>query len=165
MKTESLQITYSIYDFTELIDQDRLLVEAAKISTKNSYAPYSKLSVGAAVLLENNQVVCGSNQENAAYPTGICAERNALFSANSTYPNQPVVALAIAALTNGEFLSEPLSPCGSCRQVMSEIEKRYGKAIKVILYGTKHTIIINNGSTQLLPLSFNSDNLPNIKNK
>lgn len=163
MRTESIQISYNVCELNELEHADRLLIEAAKTAAKGSYSPYSKLSVGAAVLLENNQVVCGSNQENAAYPSGICAERTALFYANSNYPHQPVTVLAIAALTNGEYLPYPLSPCGSCRQVISEIERRFGKPIKVILYGTERIIVIDKGSALLLPLSFGPDCLPESK--
>lgn len=134
------------------------LIDEAKKQTKDAYAVYSKFHVGAAVLLENGKIVCGNNQENSAYPSGLCAERTAVFYANSQYPDVPVKSIAIAAYTNGEFLSEPITPCGGCRQVLLETENRYGKNIKIILYGTEKTYVLENVK-QLLPLSFGKESL------
>ena len=141
--------------YDELAEIDQELINNAKESTKNSYAPYSNFSVGAAVLLNNNEIISGSNQENAAYPSGLCAERTTLFYANSRYPNVPVKTLAIAARTENGFIDEPIPPCGACRQVILETEKRYKQPIKIILYGSKKIYIIK-GINALLPLSFDA---------
>ncbi len=141
--------------YDELTEIDQELINNAKESTKNSYAPYSNFSVGAAVLLNNNEIISGSNQENAAYPSGLCAERTTLFYANSRYPNVPVKTLAIAARTENGFIDEPIPPCGACRQVILETEKRYKQPIKIILYGSKKIYIIK-GINALLPLSFDA---------
>jgi cytidine deaminase len=110
--------------------------------------------VGAAVLLENGEIICGSNQENAAYPSGLCAERVALFYANSRFPQVAVRAIAIHSAVNGKENPEPAYPCGSCRQVLLECENRFGKPMKVIM-GSTQKIQIVHSITDLLPLSFN----------
>ena len=119
--------------------------------------PYSKFHVGAAALLEDGTIVTGSNQENAAYPSGLCAERVALFHAGHQYPDMPVVALAIAAATNGRQV-ESISPCGACRQVLLEAEQRYGKPMKVLLCGTKEVVVAESAES-LLPLCFGAKDL------
>lgn len=147
-------ITFQEYDsISELPQIDKLLIEAAHNAAKNAYAPYSKFKVGAAVMLTNGKTVTGSNQENAAYPSGLCAERVALFSANSLYPDVAVKTLAICAISNGDITSMPVTPCGSCRQVMFETEMRYKQPYRVILYGKGKTIIIDSVH-HLLPLAF-----------
>ena len=143
----------------ELNELEQQLVTAAKEATFRSYAPYSKFCVGAAVLLENGEVITGNNQENCAYPSGLCAERTTLFYANSKYPDVPVRMLCIAARdTKGEFSKSPISPCGACRQVMLETEHRFGKPIKIMLYGTDGTYFVNSAS-DLLPVAFDSNSL------
>ena len=156
MKKIKLEIEISTCTYQELSEQDRQLIDAAKEATKRSYAPYSKFSVGAAALLNNGTIVTGTNQENAAYPSGLCAERTTLFYANSQYPDQPVQTLAIAARTQSGFLESPIPPCGSCRQVLMETEQRYNQAMRILLYGEKEIFIIN-GTKDLLPLSFGSE--------
>ncbi|MCR4620302.1 MAG: cytidine deaminase [Paludibacteraceae bacterium] len=132
----------------------RQLVEAAKNASYNAYAPYSNFHVGAAVLLADGTIVTGSNQENAAYPSGLCAERVALFSASSNHPNTPIIALALTARgSDGLFTRQPISPCGSCRQVLLECQQRAKNKIKVILTGRDKTILINDAA-ELLPLAF-----------
>ena len=153
---KELALKSAIYeaDFSELTDQERELIETAKASTYNSYAPYSHFHVGAAVLLKNGTIIPGSNQENAAFPSGICAERSALFAAGAQYPDQPVMMLAIAARdTKGEFQAEPVSPCGPCRQVLIETETRFKQPVRILLYGTKCTYVMD-GIKELMPLSF-----------
>ena len=147
---------YQLYDYDELLDLDRQLIIAAQQATEHSYAPYSRFHVGAAALLDDGIIVTGSNQENAAYPSGMCAERTTLFYASSAYPNKAIVALAIAAYTDGAFTSTPIAPCGACRQVMLEIEQRYGRPIRIILYGTQGIYIIEGGIRELLPLTFDA---------
>ena len=156
MKTIKLEITFKSYTFDELSDGDRSLIARAKEATQGSYSPYSKFAVGAAALLENGEVVCGSNQENAAYPSGICAERTTLFYANSRYPDSAVMTLAVAACNAGGFISRPIPPCGGCRQVMSEVEQRYGRPIRILLYGTEEIYEIC-GAKSLLPIQFGQD--------
>jgi cytidine deaminase len=154
MKELTLKSVIQVADFNELTDQERELVEQAKASTYNSYAPYSHFHVGAAILLKNGVIVPGCNQENAAFPSGLCAERSALFAAGAQYPDQPVLMLAIAVRdSKGEFLAEPASPCGSCRQVIIETETRFQQPVRILLYGTSHTYVMD-GIQQLMPLSF-----------
>lgn len=156
MKELNIQIPIKIYEYKELTDADRKLIDAACEATQRSYAPYSHFSVGAAARLANGIIVTGTNQENAAYPSGLCAERTTLFYANSQYPDQAVDTLAIAARNErGEFLKEPIPPCGACRQVMLETEKRFKKALRVLLYGEKGIYELKNIGC-LLPLSFDA---------
>ena len=123
-------------------------------ATLNSYAPYSKFHVGAAVRLANGVIIKGNNIENAAYPSGLCAERTALFAAQAQYPDVPVKMLAIAARTpHGELQSEPVSPCGSCRQVIIETETRFRQPVRILLYGSSKIYVID-GIKNLMPLSF-----------
>ena len=140
----------------ELSPADREVVDAARAATANSYAVYSHFNVGAAVRLTGGTIVCGTNQENAAYPSGLCAERTTLFWANSQYPTQAVEVLAIAARTEQGELATPIPPCGACRQVILETEKRFNKAMRIILYGAKECYVIEDGVKALLPLSFDA---------
>ncbi len=158
MKVNSIQIIFSEYQYNELPENYKTLVDKAKGILESSYSPYSKFSVGAAILLENNEIITGNNQENSAYPSGLCAERVAMFYANAQYPNSAPKAIAIAAYTKGDFLSEPISPCGSCRQVLLETEERYGKNIDILLYG-KDKIYKINSVKELLPFAFGKDSL------
>lgn len=135
------------------------LVERAKEMTKKSYAPYSHFQVGAAVLLSDGIIITGANQENAAYGDSICAERVALLYATANHPDAAPVAIAIAAYTNGRFTSECVTPCGSCCQVLSEMQKRFGSEIKIIMYGTEEVCVASQVQ-DLLPLQFNSSILP-----
>ena len=148
---------YALYDYDELSDKDRELIEAAKRATEGSYAPYSKFRVGAALRLADGTIVAGANQENVAYPSGLCAERTALFYAGATYPDKAVEALAIAARTEeGGFTTTPIAPCGACRQVMLETELRYRTPIRILLYGTEGVYVVEGGVGELLPLRFDS---------
>lgn len=158
MKELTIETRFKIYDWDELCDEDRQLANAAIEATHRSYAPYSLFSVGAAARLANGIIVTGTNQENAAYPSGLCAERTSLFYANSQYPDQAVTTLAIAARpSDSPTLSENICPpCGACRQVMIETEKRFGKPMKIILCGIQNAYVIDSAS-DLLPLSFGSD--------
>jgi len=144
--------------YDELNDKDKLLVDTAKKQTENAYAPYSTFHVGAALELDNDIIVGGNNQENAAYPSGLCAERVAMFYANAQYPNTAVKTIAIAAYTKGEFLKKPITPCGSCRQVLLETENRFEKDITVFLDGQKYIYRLDKVK-ELLPLSFGKSNL------
>ena len=154
MKELELKSVIKVCDIKELNAEERHLVELAIEATSRSYAPYSKFHVGAAVRLDNGVEIIGCNQENAAYPSGLCAERTALFSAGAQYPDVPVRMLAIAARgTNGELEEEPVGPCGSCRQVIIESETRANAPIRILLYGQKYVYVID-GIKELMPLTF-----------
>lgn len=137
----------------ELSDEEKKLIQMAKDVSNKAYAPYSRFKVGAAILLDNGVMLSGNNQENAAYPSGLCAERVVLFYASSSYPKAKVAMLALAAQNVNGFTSEPVSPCGSCRQVFLEVENRHSKKIRMLLYGTERITIVNSAK-DLLPLSF-----------
>ncbi|WP_291529165.1 cytidine deaminase [Bacteroides sp. UBA939] len=158
MKDLTLRIDLKIYEYSELSDADRKLMDAAREATNRSYAPYSHFSVGAAARLADGTIVTGTNQENAAYPSGLCAERTTLFYANSQYPNQAVETLAIAARNERGFLDDPIPPCGACRQVMLETEKRFKHPMRILLYGEKGIYEVK-GVGALLPLSFDADSM------
>ncbi len=145
---------YMLCSYEELCESDRQLIDVAKHATERSYAPYSHFRVGAAVRLSDGTVVTGTNQENAAYPSGLCAERTALFYAGSAYPDKAVEALAIAAYTEERFTESPIAPCGACRQVMLEVEQRYQRPIRLLLYGAEVVCLVEGGVGELLPLAF-----------
>ena len=155
MKDLTITSIIKVYTFDELNKTEQDLMTSAMDATTRSYAPYSKFSVGAAALLANGIVVTGTNQENAAYPSGLCAERTTLFYANSQYPDQPVLTLAIAARTEKDFIDLPIPPCGACRQVILETEKRYKQPIRILLYGKKEIYEVKSIG-DLLPLSFDA---------
>lgn len=156
MEEMKIEIRICSLHYDELNEEDRRLIEQAKEATQRSYAPYSRFSVGTAALLANGEIVTGSNQENAASPSGLCAERTTLFYANSRYPDQAVKTLAIAARNASGFTGKPISPCGACRQVLLETERRHGSPIRILLYGTTE-IYLTNGIDNLLPLSFSGE--------
>ncbi|MDD3078921.1 MAG: cytidine deaminase [Paludibacter sp.] len=153
-----IETKVDVTSYDELQEEYKKLIDEAKSQVSNAYAPYSGFHVGAAVLLENNEIFAANNQENSAYPSGLCAERVAMFFANAQYPDVPVKALAIAAHTRGKFLSEPVTPCGSCRQVLLETETRFDKSITILLYGENHVYKLDNVK-QLLPLCFEKNSL------
>ena len=154
MQELELKSTIQVCQPDELTPEEQHLLQLAIEATDRSYAPYSEFHVGAAVRLGNGVELTGSNQENAAFPSGLCAERTALFYAGSQYPDVPVCMLAIAARgTDGELTEEPTGPCGSCRQVIIESETRAGKPIRILLYGKKHVFVID-GIRPLMPLIF-----------
>ena len=158
MKEFNLTTKMRSYKWNELTEEQREVVAIAKEQTAHSYCPYSNFHVGAAAKLANGVIIRGCNQENAAYPSGLCAERTALFAAGAQYPEQPVTKLAIACFTDGHFTKEPGSPCGACRQVMLETEHRYGGKMEVLLYG-EEGIYVFESAADLLPLIFVSENL------
>ncbi|MCK5137907.1 MAG: cytidine deaminase [Bacteroidales bacterium] len=154
MKQKVIQIRMKEYErLEELTEMQVNLVNRAIESAGNAYAPYSGYHVGAAVLLANGKIVTGNNQENAAYPSGLCAERVAIFYAGSQYPDVPVSSIAIAAIRDGTIQEEPVSPCGGCRQVLCEKEFLGATPIEVILYGNRRIQVIQQ-ATDLLPLPF-----------
>lgn len=148
-----LKTDYDACSFEELSQDEQHLVVKAREATKNSYAPYSKFHVGAAVLLKDGTIVIGANQENAAFPSGLCAERTAVFAAQANYPDQPIMILAIAAADANGLRSTPVSPCGSCRQVILQMESRYHQSVEILLTGTRK-IYRFKSIKDLLPFSF-----------
>jgi cytidine deaminase len=160
MKKESIHIHYTEYKNPgELAQEDKQLLSQAGLAAANAYAPYSGFRVGAAVMLENGVVVTGNNQENAAYPSGLCAERVALFSASAQYPDVPVSAIAITARTAGAIIDYPVPPCGACRQVIAEYENHHSKAIRLIISGESGKVLIFDDIAALLPFGFNASQL------
>lgn len=135
------------------------LVKAARNNTLQAYAPYSHFKVGAAVLLDNGIIINGNNQENASYPQGMCAERVAMFQASALYPDNAMIAIAICGNPEGFALTHPLSPCGGCRQVMLEYEKKSGQNMKVILCTMQDEYIVFDNAGMLLPFNFSKDDL------
>ena len=158
MKQIDINISIESYQLDELSPQDQELVQAAIKATHNAYANYSRFYVGAALRLENGKIVIGANQENAAFPSGLCAERTAVFAAQANYPDSPIETLAIAGRNEKGVLPSPITPCGACRQVILEIEDRYKKPIKILLYGTQKIYCVRSVK-DLLPLSFVDDNM------
>ena len=157
--TKNITFSYKEFEsFEELETEDRELVNAAKKSAGMAYAPYSGFMVGAAIRLESGRIVHGSNVENAAFPSGICAERTAIAWAVSNFPNDKPIAIAIAAMTADGLPAESVSPCGNCRQVIAEEESRTGKQIRIILAG-KSGIRVIEGIGLLLPLQFSGKSL------
>lgn len=158
IKKEHITTVLEYPSASELSGDIQKLIIESKNAAQRAYAPYSHFNVGAAVLLENGEIFTGNNQENAAYPSGLCAERVAIFYANSKFPEIPVKAIAISAFNTNGFLKTPIPPCGSCRQVLLETEIRFKKPIEIILVGQPRIQVIEN-VTELLPLSFQKDNL------
>ena len=148
------------YESTDELDIDsKSLIQAAKEATKKAYAPYSNFKVGAALLPDNGEIITGNNQENAAYPSGLCAERVAIFAAFSQYPDAVVKTIAITAHSDDFIISAPVSPCGACRQVLAEYEYKAGKDIKLILTGEKGKVWVIESIKSLLPFTFDASNL------
>lgn len=156
MKEIKIETKMQLCNLEELSDGQRELVSKAMDATDNSYSPYSKFRVGAALRLADGHVVTGANQENASYPVGLCAERVALFAAQAQRPDQPVVAIAIAARNERGFVQEPVSPCGMCRQAIMEVEDRYKQSIEILLCGAEGVLVIQS-IRDLLPLYFVGD--------
>ncbi|HOI31842.1 MAG: cytidine deaminase [Bacteroidales bacterium] len=160
MRKEIVPLHVLILDSaSELASDDKHLLEQARKAAENAYAPYSRFQVGAAVRLANGEIISGNNQENAAYPSGLCAERITLFYAHSRFPDVAVEAIAITAKGNKGIIDEPLSPCGACRQVMAESEKNSNQSMRVIMQGQKGPVMIAESMKVLLPFSFLDDYL------
>ena len=159
MKTKEIKIIVHEFDnLDELSSQEKLLLTKARTATASAYAPYSGFHVGAAILLGNGKIITGNNQENSAYPSGLCAERVAMFYANATYPESAVKAIAVSAARDGERVKDVVKPCGSCRQALAETEVRFNTPIRIILDGPD-SILVLNGVESLLPLSFTAKDL------
>lgn len=158
MERKELKIEYTQFEnINELSQSDKELLQAAIDATSGSYSPYSNFCVGAALLMDNGEIISAANQENAAYPSGMCAERSALFYAHSKYPSSAVVALAVVASHNGELTPQLTYPCGACRQVLSETQSRSGKPVKIIV-GSASRVLLFDSVSALMPFAF--DNYP-----
>ncbi len=160
MKENRIEITYKVYDdIKELPKEDAWLLNEAREVTKQAYAPYSNFYVGAVAKLVNGKIVAGTNQENAAYPVGICAERVLLSSASTLYPNIAIETMAISYHSENGNSNQPIAPCGMCRQTLQEYEIRVSKPIRLILGGLEGKIFVFEKASQLLPLGFTSEDL------
>ena len=158
MENIRIEINMQFCQMDELQAADQELVKAAIGALANSYARYSNFNVGAALRLANGDIVIGANQENAAFPSGLCAERSAIFAAQSQQPDQPITTIAVAARNSEGLMDDPVSPCGGCRQVILEIEDRYKQPVRILLYGTRGIYCINS-IKDLMPLSFVDENM------
>ena len=156
MTNKEIKIAYIEYEsLDQLGPDDRQLADAAIEAVSRSYAPYSNFNVGAAVMFEDGEIIKGANQENAAYPSGLCAERTALFYAGASRPDKPMAALAIVAGQDGEICKRPVTPCGACRQVMIQYQIKSGRPMKVLLVGSE-SIWEFEKVEDLLPFVFDS---------
>ncbi len=151
-------IEYQSALLEELPQEEQELIAAAIKATDNSYANYSHFHVGAALRLADNSIVIGANQENAAFPSGLCAERSAIFAAQSQKPDHAITTLAIAARNEKGLLSQPITPCGACRQVILEIEDRYQRPVRILLYG-QQAVYCFQSVHDLMPFSFIDANM------
>ncbi len=155
MKKVTIKTEITVFNtINELPNDVKSLMESAITIKNTAYAPYSKFKVGSAFLMENGQVVTGNNQENAAYPSGMCAERVAVWNAASQYPKEKILKLAISASSSSQILKEPVAPCGACRQTLSEYELKQGDKIEVYFMGEEGKIIKTNSVLDLLPIAF-----------
>ncbi len=156
MTNKEIKIAYQEFESVGQLDpKDRELAEAAIEATKGAYAPYSNFNVGAAVRLDTGVIIKGANQENAAYPSGLCAERTALFYASATYPKAAVESIAIVASQNGTLCDSPATPCGACRQVMAQYQLKGGRPMTILLVGGRKIWKFEKVD-DLLPLIFDS---------
>jgi cytidine deaminase len=160
MKEITITTTFEVFDsITSLPSEIQFLMNQSIETRKNAYAPYSRFRVGAAILLDNGKVVLGSNQENAAYPSGLCAERVAIFQAGAIYPNAKIVKLAITAASDTNPTLSPIPPCGACRQSIAEYEFKQDTPIEIYFMGESGEVYKSNSINNLLPLSFDKTSL------
>ena len=158
MKQITIKTDVTVLQYGELKESARQLADAAREATDNSYSPYSGFSVGAAIRLEDGSIIKGANQENAAFSVTMCAERAAIFNAQSNFTQLAITEIAIAAKNAGGFVEEPVSPCGSCRQALLEMEQRYGKDIEIYLCGNNNVYKLDSAKG-LLPLAFADESM------
>jgi len=160
MEKKLIQTSYEYYNTKEDLKlEDAELMEQAIAANKKAYAPYSKFNVGCALLLENGKVILGNNQENAAYPSGMCAERVAVWKASSDYPGVKILKMAIAVYSKNQVVSQPVGPCGSCRQTLSEYEMNQNQSMEVLFMGESGPVIKTDSLLDLLPLAFDKSYL------
>jgi cytidine deaminase len=160
MREEKLIISYQTFQSSEeLTEQDAMLLLKAREHTALAYAPYSKFYVSAVALMDNGEIITGTNQENASYPVGICAERVLLGTIANIFPDESINTIAISYNSAGVKSDHPISPCGMCRQALSEYEGRIKQPIRLLLAGQTGEVIIINSASLLLPLAFTSSEL------
>ncbi len=161
MKKINIATSGIVFDsIEELSPEDRSLMKAAVDATNSSYSPYSNFKVGAALLMEDDSMITGSNQENAAYPSGMCAERVAIWKAGATYPNKKIKKIAIAANSPQKIVDQPVGPCGACRQALLEYEVKQESAMEVLFMGEVGQVVKVASVTAMLPFSFDGSYLP-----
>ncbi|MGO1584889.1 cytidine deaminase [Mesonia sp.] len=157
MKEKKITTTVQVFDtIEELPPEVRLLMKKAQAIRDQAYAPYSKFKVGAAIQLEDEVIVTGSNQENAAYPSGLCAERTAIFYAGSQYPHKKMKTMAICIKSSAKVVTEPIAPCGACRQAIAEYEVKQDQPIEIYFMGEEGKVIKAKALLDLLPLAFDA---------
>ncbi len=163
MTNHEIKISFEKYSSIEELNiaDKNLCLEAVK-ALGNSHSPYSKFKVGAALLLQSGKIIHGSNQENVAYPSGLCAERVALFNWGANHPDDPIITIAVTAHTNEFELTQPVAPCGSCLQVLAEYEKKQAKSIRVVLYCKNGPVWVTGGIENFLPFLFFEDRLSGV---
>ncbi len=160
MQKRKVTFELSVFDsFKELSIEDQSLMEAAVQARQNAYAPYSNFNVGAAVLMENDEIVIGNNQENASYPSGLCAERVAVFQAGARHPGIKIRSIAISAASQNYKVDKPAAPCGNCRQSISEYEQKQKKPIQILMMGETGKVFKCTSVADILPLAFGSSYL------
>lgn len=160
MKETRFEFNYKVYDdISELSEEQQWLLKEAREATAQAYAPYSNFKVGAVAKLVNGELVAGSNQENASFPVGLCAERVLLAAASSVFPKIPIETMAVSYDSEGQKSDHPISPCGMCRQSLQEFESRVGHPIQLILGGMEGPIYVIESASSLLPLAFTSSEL------
>ena len=160
MKKITISADLEVYDSEKELPQDvQELMEKAITAREASYSPYSKFKVGAAILLDNKEVISGSNQENASYPAGLCAERTALFYAGAKYPKAKMLKLAISARSETHHVEIPTPPCGNCRQAIAEYEVKQEQPIEIYFMGEKGKVVKSESISDLLPLIFDNSYL------
>ncbi|WP_333695983.1 cytidine deaminase [Flavobacterium sp.] len=158
MKKITISTEFNVFESIEQLPEEiKILMEEAIAIRKKAYAPYSKFRVGAAILLDNGKTVLGSNQENAAYPSGLCAERVAIFQAGAIYPDAKILKLAISATSDAKPVTAPIPPCGSCRQSIAEYEFKQNTPIEIYFMGESGEIYKSDSLTNLLPLVFDKN--------
>ena len=160
MNEINISTKFTIFENSdELNSSDKNLLLKAFEAKKNAYAPYSKFSVGASLLLENGLIILGNNQENAAYPSGICAERVAIWNAASQHPAIKILKIFICASSNNRIIDQPIAPCGACRQAILEYETKQSKKIEIYFTGVTGKIVKSDSINDLLPYAFDSGSL------
>lgn len=160
MKEKKFEFNYTVYDsIEELPEEQRWLLNEAREVTEQAYAPYSKFQVGAVAKMANGEIIAGSNQENASFPVGLCAERVLLASISSVFPKIPIETIAISYKSEHQQSDHPISPCGICRQSLQEFESRVNHPVQLILGGMTGPVYIIDSASRLLPLAFTSEEL------
>ncbi|MDP5093007.1 MAG: cytidine deaminase [Polaribacter sp.] len=160
MKNIEITTTATIFKgISELASEDKMLMEQAIVAREKAYAPYSKFSVGAALLLENGEIILGNNQENAAYPSGMCAERVAIWNAGARFPEVKIIRLAISAKSENSIVDTPVGPCGACRQSLSEYEFKQQQPFEILFMGEVGEVVKVPSLQSLLPFSFDNSYL------